>query len=246
MDPEEVEKAERAATIYVNAVNSSYPDAMKMAGYSADECSNRAVKMRVRRRVEKLVKEKANGDIVPAVIETSGSSEVSSIASVFSPSSTSSASTTATTATGGSSGKMPPSEKLKSAPPAAATKIRCTSKQVQKVQADKNRKDELEKIAAKEATLGYQEEKKKKNGLSAAKVCDQVNKPYGTIVHQRLVQKYVQLEKVGQSPQKCWTRVGRDVDCGSCIPFSWPRGRFRFLGLTKGDVVHNRLSSFVQ
>ena len=80
---------------------------------------------------------------VPTVIETSGSSEVSSIASVFSPSSTSSASTTATTATGGSSGKMPPSEKLKSAPPAAATKIRCTSKQVQKVQADKNRKDEL-------------------------------------------------------------------------------------------------------
>ena len=184
---------------------------------------------------------------VPTVIETSGSSEVSSIASVFSPSSTSSASTTATTATGGSSGKMPPSEKLKSAPPAAATKIRCTSKQVQKVQADKNRKDELEKIAAKEqATLGYQEEKKKKNGLSAAKVCDQVNKQYGTNVHKRLVQRYVKEEKAGQSPQKCWTRVGRDVDCGSCIPFSWPRGRFRFLGLTKGDVVHNRLSSFVQ
>ena len=39
MDPEEVEKAERAATIYVNAVNSLYPDAMKMARYSTDECS---------------------------------------------------------------------------------------------------------------------------------------------------------------------------------------------------------------
>ena len=83
-------------------------------------------------------------------------------------------------------------------------KTRRTSQQAQIERNNKKIQDNMTNAAHKRATKWYAGEKKKTNGLSAAAVCEKVNKEFQgkTNISSRSVTRYVKDDKAGESPKK--------------------------------------------
>ena len=80
--------------------------------------------------------------------------------------------------------------------------MRKTTTQTQQSRSDTKIMSNHEKKAFKRATTRYAEEKAKPKGLSAQKVCDEIEAEYQVTFGQRRIQTYVKNGEIGTSPRK--------------------------------------------
>ena len=171
-----------AVGILLKSPDLSVPQAMRAANFSGRQSQNMALRARVRRLHTKRLGVLRKEAVSPPP---------------FSIGSTSSAVSAVSGLTAGS-----PAPQSVIHPPPKQKQMRKTTTQTQQSRSDTKIMSNHEKKAFKRATTRYAEEKAKPKGLSAQKVCDEIEAEYQVTFGQRRIQTYVKNGEIGTSPRK--------------------------------------------
>ena len=184
------ERVKKAARLCISNPNLPVPKAMLAEQFTLEESKDKTQQMKVCRCI-KALGGKAKHNEVPDVVAVTRNDLASPL--------TNSSTDDNTSASASKSAASSKSSAMKKA--AGIKAIQKTSSQAQQARVNNKKIKDLQSRALKEATAMYEEEKAKdKDGLSARKVCDIVNKRLHTNLQCRQVQRYAKNGMIGKSP----------------------------------------------
>ena len=170
---------ERAAKRWIEVPQLKCPEVMKISGFSETEAKDNTICQRVR-RMKKGLEDKIEKGIIPPIIEATAKLNNRTLSPL-----TEETDTSASKNEGSSCSSKEFHKKL------GVKQIRKTSVQAQQKRVNDKKIIDNEKRAFKKATIMYNKEKEKVNGLSAKRCAETINKIYGSNItqHQRKYKK---------------------------------------------------------